>query len=630
MKNKSIGILTLASSVLVLQSCTDVKTVDATGRVPYSATASQFGYNPQPTANRAVSDRSNMMISQAGSSTVHKQQVDRSCRAATITATIEPAQCEATLQPGEDTAFHSRLHLPQGLVPAKSDIILAFDLTGSMDAELDSVKRNTIALIDSIQSRLPDVRFAVLSHMDYPDAYESCVDYYDAYGESSWGDYAYRLNQPLTSDIEAVVSAITTLTIGWGVDNPENYARIFYETYSDAAIAWRPDAKRMVLYWQDWVPHSCNFILDCNLMWEGNAGADPGRDGIMGTADDLDLATTLLGMHTHGISLVALHSGDYLPLWECYVQKSGGQAYQINPDGSLPAGNSSGNSIAQFVTTAAYTEALHLSRVELKVLTPGFESWVTSIDPMLWQNVDLADSIHMQFTLSLMVPIGTPNGVYTFVVGAIGDGTTYCTQTITITVANRVINLPPSTYPITVTNTTTPTPIIQWNYSDPESDPQVAYALQVWTGTNEGGTIVWEVLDGSGANQSITYAGQALTPNQTYYVSVQAYDGNEWGGWSQTSFTITYGIPTAEAGPDRTIPTGTDCKAAVTLDGTGSSDPNGLALQYTWTGPFGTVTGSTPTVSFTDTGHYTITLVVDNGYTTAADSVVMVVRDETP
>ena len=75
-------------------------------------------------------------------------------------------------------------------------------------------------------------------------------------------------------------------------------------------------------------------------------------------------------------------------------------------------------------------------------------------------------------------------------------------------------------------------------------------------------------------------------------------------------------VPTADAGPDQTgalISGG----AVVTLDGSGSSDPDGDPLAFTWTGPFseggGTVTGVSPTVTLATSGVRTITLTVDDG-----------------
>ena len=66
----------------------------------------------------------------------------------------------------------------------------------------------------------------------------------------------------------------------------------------------------------------------------------------------------------------------------------------------------------------------------------------------------------------------------------------------------------------------------------------------------------------------------------------------------------------------------------VTLNGAGSSDPDGDTLTYAWTGPFGTVTGVSPTVTLA-LGQHTITLVVDDGHgATATDTVVVTVTDQ--
>jgi hypothetical protein len=65
-------------------------------------------------------------------------------------------------------------------------------------------------------------------------------------------------------------------------------------------------------------------------------------------------------------------------------------------------------------------------------------------------------------------------------------------------------------------------------------------------------------------------------------------------------------------------PYGADCagpRTSISLDGSGSSDPDGNPLTYTWTGPFigGTATGVSPTVKFSGGGTFPVTLTVDNG-----------------
>ncbi len=88
--------------------------------------------------------------------------------------------------------------------------------------------------------------------------------------------------------------------------------------------------------------------------------------------------------------------------------------------------------------------------------------------------------------------------------------------------------------------------------------------------------------------------------------------------------------PAANAGSDQTVECTGLVGTQVKLDGTGSTDPDGDALTFIWTGPFGTVSGPTPTV-FLPLGTHTITLTVDDGKGgTASDQVVVIVKDTTP
>jgi len=86
-------------------------------------------------------------------------------------------------------------------------------------------------------------------------------------------------------------------------------------------------------------------------------------------------------------------------------------------------------------------------------------------------------------------------------------------------------------------------------------------------------------------------------------------------------------LPLANAGPDQTVSCDSSCKAAVTLDGRGSSDPDGDPLTYSWTGPFGTATGPTPVVTLPK-GQHQITLTVNDGKGgVASDTVLITVVD---
>ena len=116
--------------------------------------------------------------------------------------------------------------------------------------------------------------------------------------------------------------------------------------------------------------------------------------------------------------------------------------------------------------------------------------------------------------------------------------------------------------------------------------------------------------------------------------NARVFDGN-FDGVAQVDmgayeYTVANTPPVANAGADQTVNAGADCLATVTLDGGGSSDPDGDALTYTWTGAFGTATGVSPAVSLPP-GTHTITLTVADGRGgSASDTVSVTVVDATP
>ena len=89
------------------------------------------------------------------------------------------------------------------------------------------------------------------------------------------------------------------------------------------------------------------------------------------------------------------------------------------------------------------------------------------------------------------------------------------------------------------------------------------------------------------------------------------------------------GPPIADAGEDQTVECTSSLGTSVTLDGTGSYDPDGDTLSYLWTGVFGTEIGPTPNVTV-PLGANSVTLSVDDGNgATDTDSVEVTVVDTT-
>ncbi|WP_428264369.1 carboxypeptidase regulatory-like domain-containing protein [Haliangium sp.] len=123
-----------------------------------------------------------------------------------------------------------------------------------------------------------------------------------------------------------------------------------------------------------------------------------------------------------------------------------------------------------------------------------------------------------------------------------------------------------------------------------------------------------------------------LTANTTYVFTVTSVDASGNSATSeQHEFTTLRGntAPVANAGPDQSV----SCAAAgstlaVTLDGSGSSDPDDDPLSYAWSsGGVPLATGVSPTIAL-EPGTHTIRLVVDDGRVSSpADEVQITVVD---
>jgi YVTN family beta-propeller protein len=110
----------------------------------------------------------------------------------------------------------------------------------------------------------------------------------------------------------------------------------------------------------------------------------------------------------------------------------------------------------------------------------------------------------------------------------------------------------------------------------------------------------------------------------------KVYVANSFDGTVSVIDAATNRAPRADAGADQVAAARADaCAANVTLDGTGSSDPDGDTLSFRWTGPFGEASGPTPTVEMPH-GASTVNLEVSDGKGgSATDTVRITVMDVT-
>jgi hypothetical protein len=136
-----------------------------------------------------------------------------------------------------------------------TDILFAFDTTGSMAPSIAAAKQDAQVILSSVSQFTSNARFAVASFRDryYPGG-------------------QYTLLSSFSSSSDALVAALTKLEAVDTTDaakdtNAEAYNLLFHETYSDPHIGWNPSARKVVVVIGDAEPHSA------------------GADGIPGCAD---------------------------------------------------------------------------------------------------------------------------------------------------------------------------------------------------------------------------------------------------------------------------------------------------------------------------------------------------------
>ncbi|MGE5418417.1 MAG: hypothetical protein ACM3UZ_16885 [Acidobacteriota bacterium] len=415
-----------------------------------------------------------------------------------------PTEIQHTLRPTQSATDLINVDIPP--VPPAADVVFAFDLTGSMGPILNTAKANAVNIMNQLNSLGSNVNFGVISYMDYPSAYSNYYGYSSTYGKPP--EYAYRLDQSVTTNNSAVATAINGLTLGNGWDLPEAYTRMMYESYADSNIAWRPGAKRIVISFGDSVPHDNNIHEGVNSA-TFSTGGDPGRDAIAMTADDLDLQTVLAEMAANGITLIECHSAKvstYNANWSYWTGLTGGAMYITSSD-----------TLVSNVVTAVQNSLNKPFIEDLHLVPSDYASWVAT-DPVSYPSVPTGTT--QPFDVTFTVPAGTPAGEYKFILSAMDkNNVNYGDNNVTITVPDD--DVPPTadiSYDIySVTNSSVVASLI--DPSEPITVTNNGGSTQFTFDNN--GTFTFEFVDATGntgtATATVTWIDKTAPTAQINY-----------------------------------------------------------------------------------------------------------------
>ena len=345
---------------------------------------------------------------------------------------LTPTSVELTLEPGQSYVEVKDACVPP--VPPKADIVYAFDITGSMGQELFNVVEHCDQIAMWIIDNIGDPRIAVVSHMDYDGSYPyDCTIGGSVVPYGTTGDYPYNLDQPFSSDIAGdvhnAIEALYLAGVGHGMDSPEDYARVLWETYNDPSFTspttgWRDDAAQIIIYWLDNVPHDC----------DDGTGPDPGRNGVFDDGgDDIDFDAVISYLESEKIHLAVIHSGPTAALtyWQG-LESDYLTVTDTEDDGTIP-----GTTIEEIIAEIIENTSSTVGELTLSLVGTAYEDWV-SISPDGYTD-PATDGTTYQFDVEFTVPIGAALGEHTFQLVLERDGEFLAYQDVTINVIPKYV-----------------------------------------------------------------------------------------------------------------------------------------------------------------------------------------------
>jgi PKD repeat protein len=261
-----------------------------------------------------------------------------------------------------------------------------------------------------------------------------------------------------------------------------------------------------------------------------------------------------------------------------------------------------------------------------------------------WSNGDINCEMEANasaLSASFIVPATATSGVpvslnpsasssaagYTSTTWSFGDGTnsfsraapataahTYSANgvyTVTLTLVDAKGNLATTTHTVDVGPT--PTAAFFYTPSSPLSGSPVSFDGSA--SSEAGGSIAsysWDFGDGSAAGSGVTPT-HAYASAGTYMVTLTVTDGH--GNSGGTSQVVTVDAVAAHASPSAAFsftPASPVSGSPVSFDGSGSSEPGGSIVSYSWSFGDGSVSagGVTPSHAYSHAGTYTVSLTV--------------------
>jgi hypothetical protein len=195
---------------------------------------------------------------------------------------IDPRTNDWRLNRCERVTEKITVTVPPSSAPPKADVYLLADTTLSTYSVLDMVKAGASVILNNPGLAGFDVAWGVGNYRDFP------VD-------GVRNSYAFDHQVSPTTNVAVADAAISTWGAAEGSDGSEGQLYALHRIATDPAIGWRPDSKRI-------------------LIWFGDApGHDPIPAALSGLAADITEASATADLVGAGITVVAVSTTTGFP-----------------------------------------------------------------------------------------------------------------------------------------------------------------------------------------------------------------------------------------------------------------------------------------------------------------------------
>ncbi len=308
-----------------------------------------------------------------------------------FTPSIEPAFLNEVVFPGEFVEIDKTVHTPN--LPPVLDVCLVVDLSGSYDDDLPNIMSLAPGIWDAVVAGgVSDLQFGLASFVDFP---------FPNWGSADTGDYAYRLDQQLTSDKATWLAAVNAMVTYYGGDGPESQYEALYQVATGAGndvLAAEPDDVGDVAAGQQ-----CNYrenatkvvMLTTDAPFH-NAGDSSGPGGVLFSYPGASAADTTDALADAGIAVIGLKAPGSVGELDVLALATGGTTVTTADDSSDIA--------------TAILAALEELDIEVSMTSDCAYPITTTFDPA---SKVVQNGTDAKFAETISVAADAPGGVYT-------------------------------------------------------------------------------------------------------------------------------------------------------------------------------------------------------------------------